>query len=64
MGGLIGKADKDALTPEVADEGANVFRRALSIGYYGWLDDDFFIATQRINLFGCNKRSLHKCHDP
>ncbi len=40
MGGLIGKADKDALTPEVADEEANVFRRALSIGYYGWLDDD------------------------
>ena len=40
MGGLIGKADKDALTPEVADEEANVFRRALSVSYYGWLDDD------------------------
>ena len=40
MGGLIGKADKDALTPEVADEEANVFRRALSVSYYGWLDDE------------------------
>lgn len=40
MGGLIGAADKEALTPEVADEEASVFRRALSLGYYGWLDDD------------------------
>jgi pimeloyl-ACP methyl ester carboxylesterase len=40
FGGLIGAADKKALTPEVADQDAAVFRRALSVGYYGWLDDD------------------------
>ena len=40
LGGLIGAADKKALTPEVADKDAVVFRRALSVSYYGWLDDD------------------------
>jgi pimeloyl-ACP methyl ester carboxylesterase len=40
LGGLIGRADTKALTPEVADRVATAFRRALSRGYYGWLDDD------------------------
>ena len=40
FGGLIGDADKKALTPEVAEEDATSFRRALSVSYYGWLDDD------------------------
>ena len=40
FGGLIGDADKKALTPQVAEEDATSFRRALSVSYYGWLDDD------------------------
>lgn len=40
FGGLIGDADKKALTPKVAQEDAATFRRALSVSYYGWLDDD------------------------
>jgi len=40
FGGLIGDADKKALTPEVAEVDAASFRRALSISYNGWLDDD------------------------
>ncbi|CAN2239738.1 MhpC Predicted hydrolases or acyltransferases (alpha/beta hydrolase superfamily) [actinobacterium SCGC AAA044-D11] len=40
FGGLIGDADKRALTPEVAEVDAKSFRRALSKGCYGWLDDD------------------------
>ena len=40
FGGLIGEADKRALTPAVAEADASSYRRALSMGYYGWLDDD------------------------
>ena len=40
FGGLIGDADKRALTPEVAEVDAKSFRRALIKGYFGWLDDD------------------------
>lgn len=40
LGGLIGDADKKALTPKVAEEEAAIFRRALSVSHYGWLDDD------------------------
>ena len=40
FGGLIGDADKAALTPDVAEVDAASFRRALSVSYYGWLDDD------------------------
>jgi pimeloyl-ACP methyl ester carboxylesterase len=40
FGGLIGEADKKALTPEVAEVDAASFRRALSVSYNGWLDDD------------------------
>lgn len=40
FGGLIGDADKSALTNEVADRNAASYRRALSQGFFGWLDDD------------------------
>lgn len=40
FGGLIGDADKQALTPEVAEDEATMFRRALSISFDGWIDDD------------------------
>ena len=40
FGGLIGDADKRALTSEVAEHDAASYRRSLSKGYYGWLDDD------------------------
>lgn len=40
FGGLIGDADKRALTPDVAEADAISFRRALSMGYFGWMDDD------------------------
>ncbi len=40
LGGLIGDADKRSLTPEVAMSVAEDFRHALSLGYFGWLDDD------------------------
>ena len=40
FGGLIGEADKKALTPEVAEQDAASFRRSLSVSYYGWQDDD------------------------
>lgn len=39
-GGLIGEADKRALTAQVAETYAASYRRALSQGYFGWLDDD------------------------
>ena len=40
LGGLIGDADKRALTPSVAEDNAKTFRRALSKGFTGWIDDD------------------------
>ena len=40
FGGLIGDADKKALTPEVAEVEATMFRRALSVSFDGWIDDD------------------------
>ena len=40
FGGLIGDADKRALTPDVAEADAASYRRALSMGYFGWMDDD------------------------
>ena len=40
LGGLIGDADKRSLTPQVAESVAADFRDALSLGYFGWLDDD------------------------
>ena len=40
FGGLIGDADKRALTPEVAEMMAVGMRHSGSVSYYGWLDDD------------------------
>ncbi len=40
FGGLIGEADKRALTPEVAEHDAASYRRALENGFSGWIDDD------------------------
>ena len=40
FGGLIGSADKKALTPEVATNMAKTFRSALATGFDGWIDDD------------------------
>ncbi|MBM3656506.1 MAG: alpha/beta hydrolase [Actinobacteria bacterium] len=40
FGGLIGDADKRALTPRVADQHAATLRRALRNGFTGWIDDD------------------------
>lgn len=40
FGGLIGEADRKALTPEIAERDARSYRRALSKSFHGWLDDD------------------------
>jgi pimeloyl-ACP methyl ester carboxylesterase len=40
FGGLIGDADKAALTGVVAEQMAEEYRDSLSCGYFGWLDDD------------------------
>jgi pimeloyl-ACP methyl ester carboxylesterase len=40
FGGLIGEADKRALTPEVAELMAVGMRHSGSVSFYGWLDDD------------------------
>ena len=40
LGGLIGDADKAALTSEVAEKNAHTFRSALKKGFDGWIDDD------------------------
>lgn len=59
LGGLIGEADKKALTYEVADEEAAVFRRALSVSYYGWSDDDLaFVQSFGFKLSEINKPTL------
>lgn len=40
FGGLIGKADKEVLDGDFAEEMAAGMRRALSRGFDGWIDDD------------------------
>jgi pimeloyl-ACP methyl ester carboxylesterase len=40
FGGLIGDADKKALTADLAENMAAEYRDSLSNGYFGWLDDD------------------------
>lgn len=40
LGGLIGEADKKALTKEVADKSAATYRSSLAHGFDGWIDDD------------------------
>jgi pimeloyl-ACP methyl ester carboxylesterase len=59
FGGLIGDADKKALTPKVAAEEATAIRRALSQSYYGWLDDDLaFVQPFGFELSEINKPVL------
>lgn len=40
FGGLIGKADKEVLAGDFAEDMAAEMRRALSHGFDGWIDDD------------------------
>jgi pimeloyl-ACP methyl ester carboxylesterase len=59
FGGLIGEADKKALTPEVAEQDAASFRRSLSVSYFGWLDDDLaFVQPFGFELSQINKPIL------
>ena len=59
FGGLIGDSDKKALTADVADVYAASFRRALSVSYYGWLDDDLaFVQKFGFDLAKVNKPIL------
>jgi pimeloyl-ACP methyl ester carboxylesterase len=53
---LIGAADKQALTAEVADHYAASYRRSLSEGFYGWLDDDLAF----VQKFGFALSSISK----
>jgi pimeloyl-ACP methyl ester carboxylesterase len=46
FGGLIGDADKKALTASVAEDMAAEYRDSLSNGYFGWLDDDLAFVQQ------------------
>ena len=45
LGGLVGDADRRALTGEIADGIARQVRRALSAGTAGWFDDDIAFVT-------------------
>lgn len=56
FGGLIGEADKRALTPQVAELDAASYRRALSVSYLGWLDDDLAF----VKPFGFNLAEVSK----
>jgi len=56
FGGLIGDADKRALTPEVAEHDAASYRRALQKGFYGWLDDDLAF----VQKFGFSLNEISK----
>jgi pimeloyl-ACP methyl ester carboxylesterase len=51
FGGLIGDADKRALTPEVAESMAEGMRHSGAVSYYGWLDDDLaFVRDFRFDI--------------
>lgn len=56
FGGLIGEADKKSLTPEVAEQDAKVMRRALSVSYHGWQDDDLAF----VQSFGFDLKKITK----
>lgn len=56
FGGLIGDADKRALTPQVAEESAATMRRALAKSFSGWIDDDLaFVQDFGFDLHRINK---------
>jgi len=55
FGGLIGKADKEVLAGDFADDMASEMRRALAHGFDGWIDDDLaFIRTWGFDLGAIN----------
>ena len=56
FGGLIGEADRRALTSEVAEHDAASYRRALSESFYGWLDDDLAF----VQKFGFSLQKISK----
>ena len=45
LGGLVGEADRNALTGDIAEGIARQVRRALSAGTAGWFDDDIAFVT-------------------
>lgn len=55
FGGLIGKADKEVLDGDFAEEMAAGMRRALSHGFDGWIDDDLaFVQEWGFDLSAIN----------
>ncbi len=59
FGGLIGDADKAALTPDVAEEMARNFRHAVVDSFDGWADDDLaFVQKFGFDLGAINKPVL------
>ena len=59
LGGLIGEADKAALTPERAENTAKSFRHALVDSFDGWADDDLaFVQKFGFDLGAINKPVL------
>jgi pimeloyl-ACP methyl ester carboxylesterase len=59
LGGLIGDADKAALTPERAEDAAKSFRHALVDSFDGWADDDLaFVQKFGFDLAAINKPVL------
>ena len=56
FGGLIGEADRKCLTPELAEISARGMRRALSVSFDGWIDDDLaFVRDFAFKLAEINK---------
>lgn len=59
LGGLIGDADKAALTPDVAEDAAASFRHAVIDSFNGWADDDLaFVQKFGFDLGAINKPVL------
>ncbi len=59
FGGLIGDADKAALTPEAAVDAAASFRHAVVNSFDGWVDDDLaFVQKFGIDLSAITKPVL------
>lgn len=56
FGGLIGDADKKALTPDVAETMASAFRSALARSFDGWVDDDLAF----VRAFGFDLAKIDK----
>lgn len=55
FGGLIGKADTEVLAGDFAEDMAAGFRRALSHGFDGWIDDDLaFVQEWGFDLSAIN----------